>query len=134
MLNSGDRELLNSRSYMRLATLMPDGSPQATVLWFRLAGDVLQVICPESAQKVTNLDRDGRVSAVIEDPETPHRFIELRGVCEVIRDDAGARVEMAHIARRYIGDKAEEFAAGLSDAPRVILRLTPERIIRHGVS
>jgi PPOX class probable F420-dependent enzyme len=133
-LTDSDREILNSRSYMRMATLMPDGSPQVTVLWFRLADDVLQVICPQSAQKVKNVDRDARVSAVIEDPETPHRFIELRGNCEAVRDDAGARIEMVRIARRYIGDEAEGFAAGLSEDPRVILRLIPERVIRHGVS
>jgi PPOX class probable F420-dependent enzyme len=133
VLTDADHELLERRSYMRLATLMPDGSPQVTVLWFRLAGDALHVICPQSAQKVKNVDRDPRVSAVIEDPDTPHRFIELRGRCEALRDDPGARREMVPIAHRYIGERAEEFAAGLSEAPRVILLITPERVIRHGV-
>ena len=108
-LTDADRELLNLRAYMRLATLMPDGSPQTTVLWYRLDGDMLNVICPQSAQKVKNLDRDSRVSAIIEDPENAHRYVEIRGSCEVIRNDAGARQEMVHIARRYIGDKAEAF-------------------------
>ena len=129
-----DRAFLDQPSYMRLATLMPDGSPQITVLWYRLDGDTLHVICPQSAQKVRNLDRDGRVSAVIEDPKSAHRYYELRGRCAVLRDDAFAREEMVRIARRYIGDKAGEFAAGLSADPRVVLELTPERVIRYGVS
>jgi PPOX class probable F420-dependent enzyme len=133
-LSSAEREFLDMPGYLRLATLMPDGAPQITVLWYRLADDVLNVICPQSAQKVSNLDRDGRVSGVIEDPESAHRYMELRGNCEVIRDDKLARQEMVHIARRYIGDRAEAFAAGLSVAPRVILQLTPVQVRRYGIS
>lgn len=118
---------------MRMATLMPDGSPQITVLWYRLADETLNVICPQSAQKVRNLERDSRVSAVIEDPESAHRYIEIRGECRVVRDDAAARQEMVTIARRYIGDRAEEFAASLSSDPRVILQLTPMQVRRYGI-
>lgn len=128
-----DRELLNKPCYMRLATLMPDGAPQNTVLWYRLAGDALHVICPESAQKVRNLDRDGRVSAIIEDPETPHRYLEIRGDCTVIRDDALARRELREVAMRYIGDRADDFVAGLSTDPRVVLQLVPAQIRRYGM-
>lgn len=132
-LTAADRAFLERPCYMRLATLMPDGAPQITVLWYRLVGDALQVVCPESAQKVKNIDRDPRVAALFEDPETPQRYIELRGRCEVIRDDAAARRELVPIARRYIGDEAEARAAGLSSDPRVILRFTPERVFRRGV-
>ena len=133
-LTGDDREFLDQPAYMRLATLMPDGSPQLTVLWYRRDGDRLHVICPQSAQKVANLDRDSRASAVIEDPASAHRFIELRGECAVLRDDAMARRELREIARRYIGDRAEGFVDGLSEAPRVVLQLTPERVIRYGIS
>lgn len=133
-LTGMDREFLNQPGYMRLATLMPDGSPQVTVLWYRLVDDKLHVICPQSAQKVTNLERDPRASAVVEDPSTAHRYYELRGDCLVLRDDALARRELVEIARRYIGDRAEGFVGGLSSEPRVVLQLAPERVIRYGVS
>lgn len=133
-LTEADREFLDRPAYMRLATLMPDGSPQLTVLWYRLADDRLHVVCPQSAQKVTNLERDRRASAVIEDPVTAHRYIELRGECAVRRDDAMARRELRKIARRYIGDRADAFVDDLSEAPRVVLQLTPERVIRYGMS
>jgi PPOX class probable F420-dependent enzyme len=119
---------------MRLATLMPDGAPQNTVLWYRLADETLNVICPQSAQKVRNLERDGRVAAIIEDPASPHRYLEVRGECRVVRDDTYARRELTEIARRYIGDRAEEFVGGLSAAPRVVLQLTPQQVRRYGVS
>ena len=133
-LTAADREFLDQPGYMRLATLMPDGAPQNTVLWYRLAGETLNVICPQSAQKVRNLERDGRVAAIVEDPASAHRYLELRGICRVVRDDAYARRELAEIARRYIGDRAGEFVAGLSADPRVVLQLTPEQVRRYGVS
>lgn len=129
-----DREILNEPCYMRLATLMPDGSPQNTVLWYRLVDDAIHIICPESAQKVRNLDLDNRISAVIEDPETPHRYLEIRGEGNVIRDDALARRELREVAMRYIGDRADDFVAGLSTDPRVVLRLVPSQIRRYGMS
>ena len=132
--NEEVRDLLNEPCYMRLATLMPDGSPQITVLWYRLDGDTLNVICPESAQKVKNLDRDRRVSAVIESPDSAHRYVELRGDCEVVRDDALARRELRQIANRYIGDESDEFVDGLSADPRVVLALTPKQIRHYGMS
>ena len=128
------RDLLHEPCYMRLATLLPDGSPQVTVLWYRLDGNTLNVICPESAQKVKNLDRDSRVSAVIESPESAHRYVELRGNCDVIRDDALARRELRLIARRYVGNDADGFVDGLSADPRVVLALTPAQIRRYGTS
>jgi PPOX class probable F420-dependent enzyme len=133
-LTAGDRDFLDQPAYLRLATLMPDGAPQVTVLWYRRAGNAVHVVCPRSAQKVRNLARDGRISAVVEDPSTPHRFLELRGRGEVVRDDAFARAELRQIAARYIGDRAGAFVDGLSADPRVVLRLTAERVIRYGVS
>lgn len=126
-------EFLDQPAFMRLATLMPDGSPQITVLWYRREGEVLRIVCPESAQKVRNLDRDGRVSAVMEDPESAHHFIEIRGTAEVIRDDAAARDELRRIAARYIGDRASGFVEQLSSDPRVILEVHAERMFRRNV-
>lgn len=131
MFTDADRELLDLSGFARMATLMPDGSPQVTVLWYRRVGNTLCIICPASAQKRRNLERDSRVSVVVEDPASAFRFVELRGRAEVLHDDAGARTELAHVARRYIGEQADAYAAGLSGDPRVILVVHPERIIRH---
>ncbi len=67
-LTDSERAFLDQPGYARMATLMPDGSPQVTVLWYRRVDDELHIVCPESAQKVRNLDRDNRISLVVEDP------------------------------------------------------------------
>jgi PPOX class probable F420-dependent enzyme len=131
MFTDADRELLDLSGFARMATLMPDGAPQLTVLWYRRVDDTLRIICPASAQKRRNLERDPRVAVIVEDPQSAFRFLEIRGQAEVVHDDTGARAELVQIARRYIGAQAEAYAAGLSADPRVILVVRPERIIRH---
>ncbi len=131
VFNEDVRRLLHQPSFARLATLLPDGSPQMTVMWFREVDGVLRMITPASTKKVANLERDSRVAVIIEDPENPYDFVEVRGQIEVIRDDAAARVEMVSIAERYIGDRAEAFAGGLSDAPRVILEIHPRKVLHR---
>lgn len=124
-------ELLHKPSFARLATLLPGGAPQMTVMWFREVDGVLRMITPASTKKVANLERDNRVAVIIEDPENPYDFVEIRGQIEVVRDDAAARVEMVSIAKRYIGERSGAFAGGLSDAPRVILEIHPRKVLHR---
>lgn len=119
-------------AYLRLATLHANGAPHLTVMWFRREADRILMITPLDSQKVRNLRHDTRFSALIEDPETPQRYLELRGTAEIIDDDQRAREELFRIARRYIGDdRAQAYVQGLSPAPRVILALDTETIFNR---
>lgn len=131
MFSATEQALLDMSSLARIATLMPDGSPQITVMWFRPEGDRLHMVTPASAKKVSNLERDGRVAVVVEEPGNAYNFVEIRGTVEVVRDDAAARADLVKIAGRYIGERAEGFAAGLSPDPRVLLVIHPEKTVLH---
>ena len=132
MFTAEEQALLDMPSLARIATLMPDGSPQITVMWFRPEGDTLRMVTPASAKKVTNLERDGRVSVIVEEPGNAYNFVEVRGQIEVVRDDAGARAELVKIATRYIGsDRAAAYAGGLSADPRVILVIHAKKTVHH---
>lgn len=133
MFTTEDQQFLDQSVFARLATLMPDGGPQSTVMWYRRDGDTITMVCPADAQKPRNLDRDPRVSLVVEDPESSFKYIEIRGNAEVVRDDPGARRELRRIARRYVGDRADGFVDGLSSDPRVLLVVHPEKINRRGL-
>ena len=121
MLNDKQRELLDKPAFAKLVTLMPDGHPQGTVMWYRRVDDTIRMIAPASAVKSKNLDRDPRSTIVVDDPESGYNYVELRCQCEVVHDDQAAREDLFHIASRYIGaDKAPDFVAGLSEDPRVL--------------
>jgi PPOX class probable F420-dependent enzyme len=128
MLDDKQRELLDKQAFAKLVTLMADGHPQGTVMWYRRDGDTIRMMAPESAVKTKNLDQDARATVIVDDPDSGYNYVELRCRCEVVHDDAAAREELHRIASRYIGDGATDFVAGLDDAPRVMFIFRPFRV------
>lgn len=65
-------DILNEHRLMALATLRPDGWPQATMVNFANEGLLLYFIISRQSQKYANITRDSRVSIVVgrdfEDP------------------------------------------------------------------
>jgi PPOX class probable F420-dependent enzyme len=128
MFNDQQRELLDLPAFAKLVTLMPDGHPQATVMWYRRVDDTLRMIAPAGVVKVNNLERDPRSTVLIDHPDNGYTYLELRCRCDVIHDDTAARTELFHIASRYVGDGASEYVAALNEDPRVILEFRPFRV------
>lgn len=62
--------LLDSHRIMTVATLRPDGWPQATTVGYVNEGLTLYFLCGLDSQKAANLARDDRVSLTI-DHDTP---------------------------------------------------------------
>ena len=58
--------LLDQHRTMSLATLRPDGWPQATTVGFAHDGLTLYFLCGPDSQKAANLARDDRVSLTID--------------------------------------------------------------------
>jgi nitroimidazol reductase NimA-like FMN-containing flavoprotein (pyridoxamine 5'-phosphate oxidase superfamily) len=63
--------LLDEHRVMTLATLRPDGWPQATTVGYVNEGMTLYFLCGLESQKAQNLARDNRVSLTI-DHDTPN--------------------------------------------------------------
>lgn len=63
-------ELLDAHRIMTVATLRPDGWPQATTVGYVSEGLVLYFLCGPDSQKARNLAHDNRVSLTI-DHDTP---------------------------------------------------------------
>ena len=62
--------LLDQHRIMTIATLRPDGWPQATTVGYVSEGLTLYFLCGRESQKAANLARDDRVSLTI-DHDTP---------------------------------------------------------------
>ena len=58
-------EILNDHRLMGIATLRPDGWPQATMVGYANEGLLLYFIVSRASQKFANIERDSRVSIVI---------------------------------------------------------------------
>lgn len=70
--------LLDEHRDMSLATLRPDGWPQATTVGYGNEGLTLYFLCARDSQKAANLARDDRVSLTI-DRDTP-QVMEIQGL------------------------------------------------------
>lgn len=124
------RELLDTPgTFARLSTLLPDGAPQNTVIWFRREGETLRMSCGRNARKAKNIRRDGRVSVVVERPGDPYNFVEVRGVAEVIEDADEGLAELRRLAQRYIGhERGDAWMDAMPDADLVVLVVRPTRV------
>jgi nitroimidazol reductase NimA-like FMN-containing flavoprotein (pyridoxamine 5'-phosphate oxidase superfamily) len=61
------QELMDHHRNMTIATLRPDGWPQATTVGYANDGLTLYFLCGRDSQKAANLARDDRVSITIDD-------------------------------------------------------------------
>ena len=75
--------LLDQHRIMTLATLRPDGWPQATTVGYANDGLTLYFLCGPESQKAANLARDDRVSLTI-DHDTPH-VMDITGLSMAAR-------------------------------------------------
>ena len=105
-------DLLDRHRVMTLATLRPDGWPQATTVGYANEGLALYFLCGRESQKATNLARDDRVSLTIDD-DTP-QVMQITGL------------SMAARARRVV-DRAEA-----EKALRLLIARYPEQTALPG--
>lgn len=80
------RALLDEHRIMTLATLRPDGWPQATTVGYGNDGLTIYFLCGPESQKAANLARDNRVSLTI-DHDMP-QVMEITGLSMAARAEA----------------------------------------------
>jgi PPOX class probable F420-dependent enzyme len=117
------RALLDAKNFATVATLNPDGGPQASVVWFRRSGDVLEFSTTVGTRKSRNLLRDPRISVTVYDVANPYHSVEIRGVAELVEDPA--KELPAALSHRYLGEDPPPEPA---DVVRLIVRVIPERV------
>ena len=122
------RKLVDDANPAVLGTVNPDGSPQTSVVWVGRDGDDLLVSTAAGRRKVRNIERDPRVSLSVYDTADPLRYAEVRGTATVT-EDLGRELAMA-LAERYEGTGAgEDFRLLPPEVVRVVVRVTPHRVV-----
>ncbi len=86
-LNAPARALLGSNAVAHLWTQNPDGSPQVSVVWVLIEGDVILLGASTSSRKVRNLRLNPKVVMSIEDEERNERgyqrHLVVRGTASI---------------------------------------------------
>ena len=102
VLTPGIRALFEGKNFAHLATVMPDGSPQVSVVWVSLDGDNILVNTAEGRVKPKNVRRDPRIAISICDQENPYRSAAVQGEVVEIRSE-GAAEHIDKLAKKYTG-------------------------------
>jgi PPOX class probable F420-dependent enzyme len=126
---AGFLDLFSRPTFAHLATIMPDGSPQVTPVWFGFDGTYIIVNSARGRQKDRNMRRNPEVAVEIMDPENPYRYIQVRGKVVEITEE-GADDSIDSLARKYLN--VERYPNRRPGEVRVIYRISPEHISTMG--
>jgi PPOX class probable F420-dependent enzyme len=124
------RDLLKDETaaFAYLATLMSDGSPHLTPLWFNTDGEYILVNSALGRIKDRNMRARPRVAILIVDPKNPFlRYLQVRGrVVEVTQQ--GALDHINSLSHKY---DAKPWTA-VQGQTRVIYKILPEKAFADG--
>jgi PPOX class probable F420-dependent enzyme len=95
--------LLEKKPLAHLATVMPDGSPQNTPVWFDYVDGKIRVNSALGRTKVRNMKLGAKVALSISDPDDPDRYVQLRGTVTRVRQDEVAARHIDQLAYKYMG-------------------------------
>jgi PPOX class probable F420-dependent enzyme len=124
VVNSEYQDLLSDekRAFAFLGTVMDDGSPQVTPVWFSVDGDEVLINSAKGRVKDKNMRARPQVALTIMDPGNPYRYIQIRGrVVEISTEGADEHIDA--LAVKYTG---QPYANRTVGEVRTIYRIRPE--------
>ncbi|MFJ2865009.1 PPOX class F420-dependent oxidoreductase [Kitasatospora sp. NPDC087314] len=124
-LSDRAKALIDGKSFAVVSTIQPDGSPQSSVVWVERDGEDILFSTVEGRRKHLNLLKDPRISLVVNPPESPYEYLEVRGSATLTTQ--GGRELINRLAAKYRGEDVYTFD-GPEDV-RVIVRLTPRKVV-----
>lgn len=115
-----------SKAFAVLATIMDDGTPQATPIWFNIRDGYLLINSAKGRKKDLNMRRNPQIALLILDPKDPYRYLQVRGrVVDMTTEGADAHID--ELSYKYSG---QGFTFRKGDV-RVTYKILPEHINPH---
>ncbi len=94
--------LQQKKAFANLATIMKDGSPQVTPVWFDYTNGHVRVNTAKGRVKARTLREGSRVAMSILDPDNAYRYLQIRGQV-VGATEEGAEAHIDSLAKKYLG-------------------------------
>src|SRR5258708_40004214 len=91
-----------TKAFATIATIMKDGSPQVTPVWFDMAGGKIRINTATGRVKSRTMKEGSKVALAIMDPANPYRYVQIRGkVTKATQDGADPHIDK--LAHKYMG-------------------------------
>jgi PPOX class probable F420-dependent enzyme len=121
--------LTQKKTLAHLATVMPDGSPQVTPVWFFYKDGKFVVNTARGRVKDRNMTKNAQVALSIVDPDNDYAHIAIRG--KIVRmSEEGADANIDALAMKYLGK--EKYPFRRPDEVRVVYEIEPTSISAMG--
>jgi PPOX class probable F420-dependent enzyme len=101
--------LQRKKAFANLATVMADGSPQVTPVWFDYSDGVVRVNTAKGRVKARTLKEGAPVALAILDPDNPYRYLQIRGRVRKATEQ-GAAAHIDSLAKKYLGKDKYPYA------------------------
>ena len=111
------------KAFAHLATILSDGSPQVTPVWFDYTNGVVRVNTAKGRVKARTLRDGARVAMSILDPDNAYRYIQIRGHVSRVSED-GADAHIDSLAMKYLGK--DKYPYSQPGDVRVMYEITPD--------
>jgi PPOX class probable F420-dependent enzyme len=121
--------LQQKKAFASLATVMPDGSPQVTPVWFEYRDATIRVNTARGRVKAANMKEGSPVALAIMDPDNPYRYIQVRGRVKRVTEQ-GANEHIDLLAKKYLG--ADKYPFGQPGDVRVMYEIEPISVSSMG--
>lgn len=121
--------VLDNASDLSLATLRPDGYPQATTVSFAHDGVNLYVGVGKRSQKVANVRYSNKVSLTLNLPYQDWREIKglsMSALADVLEDGAGADAARSCLLKRF--PQVAQWSDAVQASDIAFLKITPQVI------
>jgi len=128
MFDDTTKELLGSRAFGALTTVLPGGQLSTQMMWVDADDDHILINTEVGRQKFRNIRHDPRVTVMIFDPTNPYRYSEIRGRVVGTVTGSEAREHIDKVSQKYTGGPY----ANPIGTERVILQIEPERVRSQG--
>jgi PPOX class probable F420-dependent enzyme len=124
------QQFIESRRSLIVSTLLKDGSPHLTTLWFAVKDGAYLFETYGTSQKVVNLRRDPRIALMWEAGDT---YEELRGVsinghAEIIDAEPQLTELMTYIIARNSPNLGDHLAVAQMVRKRVVVSVRPDKV------
>jgi PPOX class probable F420-dependent enzyme len=100
--------LTTKKAFAAIATVMRDGTPQVTPVWFDYHDGKLRVNTARGRVKSRTLKPGAPVALAIIDPDNPYRHLQVRGKV-VNLTESGADAHIDSLAKKYLGQDKYPF-------------------------
>ena len=111
------------KAFAHLATILSDGSPQVTPVWFDYTNGVIRVNTAKGRVKARTLRDGAKVAMSILDPDNAYRYIQIRGHVSRVSED-GADAHIDSLAMKYLGK--DKYPYSQPGDVRVMYEITPD--------